>query len=392
MGDRTPEGGTRPVRLALAAAMAVVGFYVLRELPAEFTRLIADPDAYAGIDLQLRLREVSGWWSGENVYKTRAHAVYPPSAYLLLRPLFVSLEWPVVRQVWGAWSALLLVVAAWGCVRGAGMTSWLGRIFAALLPLALAGTAHGIGNGQVSLLCTVAAVGSVLLVAREDAGWGTDLLAAGLFMLALIKPTMTAPFFWLICFLPGRWRPALLVLAGFGALTWASTLLVPEEGLLLLVARFVDRAVEGARYGATDGGTVNVQTVLGFAQMSMHSPVAALALVGGAGAWAAGRPTRDPWILMGVMGIAARIAFYHRSYDDLTVVPALIALARIATRSDDRRLAGLAGGLLVVTWLIMSVVPLGPLSGIADGAMWVCWVGAAALLVVASQRERPPTG
>mgnify|MGYP002629444619 CR=1 FL=1 len=388
------EGGgefrARWGRWILLGLTVLAGAYALPLVWEAFRTLVRSPADFAGIDLQLRLRETNGWWAGRNVYETSGHAVYPPAAYLLFRPLFVFTEFEQARKVWALWLLVLAGVASWGCVRAAGLRTWQGTVFAALLPLTLMGTYDGIRIGQVSLLCIVAGCGAVLLLTRRDAGWGTDLAAAALFLVALSKPSMIAPFFWLVCFVPRRWRPAALVVAGYALLTVVSTQLVDDEPLLLLLARWTDRAVQGARFGALDGGRVNLQTALGVNHLDSHAPVVALVLFGGLAAWLAGRPTRDPWILLGVTGIVARLAIYHRNYDDLLVLPALVALVRLAARPPGARLGTAATVVFGASWLVMVVPGRGRFNpDLHELATWVCWLASASVLVWAAHTSRP---
>jgi len=363
-------------------AVLLGAWHALPSLVYAFHALVANEGLFAAIDLQLRLRETNTWWEGTNVYRSTGHAVYPPAAYLVFRPLFVFTEFEDVRKVWALWSLLLVGLTCWTFQRVTGLVSWQGRLFAATLPLWLLALKSAFGTGQISLLCVVAAVGAILMFCREDAGWGWDLLATGLFIVALLKPTMTAPFFWLVCFMPGRWRPAVLVVVSYVVLTLVSAQLVPDPDVFVLIAQWTDRAVEGARHGALDGGNVNVQSALGLSHFADHGPLLSLLMVGGLGAWTAGRPKTDPWVLFGVAGIVGRLAFYHRGYDDLLVLPALIAMIRLAARPPSERIGRLALGLLVVTCLAM-VSRVAWLPGDQDLIAWVCWSACGALLVFA---------
>ena len=56
---------------------------------------------------------------------------------------------------------------------------------------------------------------------------------------------------------------------------------------------------------------------------------ASLLLFFALGAFVYRHRTADPWILLGVAGIVTRIWAYHRVYDDVLVLPALLALARV---------------------------------------------------------------
>jgi len=63
-------------------------------------------------------------------------------------------------------------------------------------------------------------VAGLLLLQSKESSWHQDLLAGALVLIALVKPTVAAPFFWIVLFVPGRLRPAMIVSIGYVALSY----------------------------------------------------------------------------------------------------------------------------------------------------------------------------
>src|SRR6185436_10885612 len=83
-----------------------------------------------------------------------------------------------------------------------------------------------------------------------------------------------------------------------------------------------------------------------------------LALVLAFAWWAVRNRRGDPWVLLGVTAIVARFWMYHRGYDDLLMLIAMIPLARIAEANPQPGgrdvIAGLLLGVTAVTLLLPS--------------------------------------
>ena len=94
----------------------------------------------------------------------------------------------------------------------------LERVFVALMPLSMYATGATIGNGQLIIHLLPALLFGLLLLHSRPSGWRTDLLAAFLILLTLVKPTVSVPFFWIVLFAV-RVRPAVLVALGYIGLT-----------------------------------------------------------------------------------------------------------------------------------------------------------------------------
>jgi hypothetical protein len=227
-------------------------------------------------------------------------------------------------------------------------------------------------------------VGGLALLVRARPSAGPDLAGAALIVVALAKPTVAAPFFWAVLFVPGRLRPALLVTGLYAALTVAAALFRDGDPVALVRA-FLGRGMASAGRGAVEGGYANVHTWLAGAGWGDWSGVAALAMLLALGVWTYRHRGADPWIVAGVAAVVARLWTYHRIYDDALLIVPMIALARIAAGSSGTPAARRAAAALGLAWTA-SQVPArlhydGPLVEAFKAAQAVVWFTTLAILV-----------
>ena len=103
------------------------------------------------------------------------------------------------------------------------------------------------------------------------------------------------------------------------------------------------------------GGYGNLQNMSQEAGLvGLENFVLPVASVLACGAWLLRHRRTDPWILLGVCALAARLGWYHRFYDDMLLVFPVIALVRIfASGSEpggaDPRTSRTAAVLLALT-------------------------------------------
>jgi hypothetical protein len=207
-----------------------------------------------------------------------------------------------------------------------------------------------IGNGQLIIHILPALLAGIFLLQQNNITWQRDVLASILFLASLAKPTISAPFFWLILMLPGRLRPALLIISGYAGLTFFAASF-QEEGVLRLVEKWLalgsKLANKGVGYGNVHGGLA----ALGLASLVVAVTLLLILL---AGLWIARHRHVDLWVLLGVTAIVTRLCAYHRWYDDLLILLPMIALFRLTKRAElFTGSAVLAGALLGINLLTM---------------------------------------
>jgi hypothetical protein len=201
----------------------------------------------------------------------------------------------------------------------------------------------------------------------ERSGWRTDLFAALLILFSLVKPTLSAPFFWIVLFRTGRLRPAALVILGYSALwllsSWARE---PALGNLAgqVVGEFQQSVRASAAAAAHEGSYANIHTWLAALGMKKWAFFASLGFLGALGIWCYRHRHKDLWLLIGVSAMVARLWTYHRLYDDVLLLLPLVALFRLAkgeqVPGSDRTLAGILAGTLWVdihapTWILLTL-------------------------------------
>ncbi|CAN5837419.1 hypothetical protein BH20GEM1_BH20GEM1_17880 [soil metagenome] len=324
----------------------------------EVQRLLFEPGG--PIDLLLYRRLIHEWFQGVEIYGT-PEAVHPPALFLLLWPVYGWLSPEGTR--WLYLLTILPVTAVFAAIllREACPMRPADRALLAILIVACYPTAITIGIGQITLYVMLATLAGMLLALRSPPGAARDVLATGLFLIALIKPNLAVPFFWVIAFRPGTARPVALALLAYLAATATSIALhgTALDEVLALISRWYSVG-EG---GYTTTGYGNLHAWLGELELEVWAFPASGLVFALQGAWTWRHRGADPWVLIGVAAIVARVWAYHRVYDDLLLVFPLIALYRLA-RSDPP--ARGAGPLFALGCIALAA----PITAIVEHASW----------------------
>jgi hypothetical protein len=322
-------------------------------LRSEGWRLLFDPERFGAIDLRLRHGDVARWFSGLPVYIGRAHAGYPPASHALLWPFVGWLgEWPA-RWFWGCTTVIAIAALTAVAIRGSRAKTSLQRLFIALIFVSTYPAPITIGNGQLGIhVLTAMLCGLLVIRGDRTPSWRDDLTATALLLLATIKPSSTAPLFWVALFVPGRVRPMLLVGAAYVALTLFAASFQPDP----LVKLFRDLATVSAVVMDTDPtpSLAAWMSLLGLQRWTLVASTAALALCG---VWVYLNRRADFWVVAGVSAIVARLWTYHQLYDDLLLFPAMIALYRVANGGESADGTDVLAGFLLAVTLAGQLAP-----------------------------------
>jgi hypothetical protein len=297
--------------------------------------------------LMLRYDEVHRWFSGRPVYSELDTAVYPPASYLLLWPLLGWLSVSAARWLWAVATVAALGWLIYLIVQESGADTPWERVFMALIPLAIYPTGATIGNGQLIVLLLPALVAGLVRLRRQPS-WHGDLLVAVLMIIALVKPSISAPFFWILLFVPGTWRPAVYVTLGYVVLTLLATSF-QGPSLITLLQELLTH-VSGL---ASWGGYANLHSLLATLGLENWSLPSSLLVLAALGVWIYRNRQKDIWLLMGVTALVTRFWTYHGWYDDLLILLPMVALFRVAKQSPVSRERVMSGGLLAITLLMM---------------------------------------
>src|SRR5215470_15260675 len=323
-------------------AVILVAIGTPLRLARVFPDLLRDLGPGSACDLKARHLEVHTWFAGLPVYEAIETADYPPATYAILWPFLGWLSIAPARWLWAV--TILLALATMGYVfahvdKASAPLQWL---FVLSLPFSIYPTAAVIGLGQLTIHTLALLAAGLLLLHRGRGAWFEDVLAAGLLIASLAKPTVTAPFFWLVIFLPRRLRPIALVLLGYLALTLGAASFQGASLPALI------RGWLGHKSSISlDQGYINISGWLAAAGFEKAIvPVALLTLIG-MGAWTWRHRAVDFWLLAGVMGLATRFWIHHRAQDDLLILFPMVALLRLAKRSPAPDGSDVIAGLLL---------------------------------------------
>lgn len=312
----------------------VLAFAALR-LTVQVSRLVAGgPEVFGAVDLAFRHAEVVRWFAGERVYGALDTAVYPPATYALLWPLLGWLDFPAARLLWAASGVAALGALAFLTAHGAG--DLRDRTLLALLPCAFYATGVTLAAGQMLVHLLPAVLGATLLASgSKGGGWttqgiGRDAAAAALFVAALAKPSATLPFVWLVLLPPRGARRALLVGSGYAAVTFIACAFRPSA-----LVEYLGAGLRTARGVAASSGYGHLGVWLSGLGLEAWLPVASLVLLVGLGAWVSRHRDADPWVLLGVSAVVARVWTYHQVYDDVLILFAAAAAYRVARNAAE---------------------------------------------------------
>ena len=372
------------IGLMIAAALWRLGL----ELP----RLIFGQSEVDAVDLLSRYREIQRWFAGLPVYGEIENGDYPPASHVLLWPLLSWVDRESVRGLWALTTMVVLLWLAWIGMRESQATTLWDKLFIALMPFALYPASAGIRVGQLATHVMPPLVAGLLLLRRtnlsqQQPSWRQDLLATALVLFSFVKPTLSAPFFWLICFMPGRWRPILLAAIGYISLALLATH-YQAGNLLTLHADWLSHA--GTQLGTR--GHASVHTWLEAAGLSDWMLSVSLLLVCVMGVWTMRYQQVEPWILLSVAALIARFWVDHQVFDDLLLWVPLIALFRLAKTLQSQAFRVAAAFLFGLNWLVL-MAPARflnrsfPISTLAIGGQTVLWIGSLIFFLFLAQRE-----
>ena len=342
--------------------MALLG---AAKLADEMLRLVWRSDWTAALDLKSRHAEVHAWFAGAAVYGTMQDPTYPPATFAMLWPFLGWLPFEPARWLWAATTVVALAAMTWLILRESGATGAWERAFVALMLLAMNETGVAIGNGQLILHVLPILVFGLLLIYRGSGSLAEDLTASACVLFAMVKVTLAAPFLWLVLLAPNqrvdsRWRvrPTLLVAAGYVALTFFAASF--QDGNVVQQLRDWMRVVQAV---STHGGDyANLNAWLTAAGLARLVPAVSVGTFIALGIWLYRYRHGDLWVRLGVVAIFTRFWAYHRLYDDVLVVLALVALFRITTSvvqvhgAKDRHVRAAAIA-LIATSMVFLLLP-----------------------------------
>ena len=360
----------------------------------ELQQLIWGEDYPAAVDLGSRYKEVQLWFAGLPVYRIVPDETgifppgdYPPASYTILWPLVGWLPLPTVRWLWAITMLLSLGWLAQLGIQGSGVTGLWEQIFVALLGFALYPTSVSIGVGQLVVHTVPPLVTGLIVMRHPRSSWQRDLLGTLLLLVAMVKPILSIPFFWFVCFVYRRWRPLIMFIVGYTILAMVAILY--QSGNLLSL-HFAWLAHAGAYLETKGHANLHVWLeAAGYSDWMLPGSILMLMILG---IWMAYYRQADLWVLMGVTALVARFWTDHQMYDDLLLWIPMIGLLRLAYKLLDITLSVLAALLFGLNWLALMaparfINAPPPLSTVFTGGQTLLWLATLFFLGAMAQQN-----
>jgi hypothetical protein len=336
--------GAVPRQLVLACALALCGLGAAYQVKGNVD-LVAGQSPSSAIDLKNRDREQAYFTAGQDPYDFMTGS-QPPWAY----PLGLLLtwpEWPAVRAYFALLNLSALAFLMWWAYHLPRDATPEGRLLLMSAVGAFGGSCTATEVGQISIIVTALLAGALWSDSK-----GRVYLCGFLVALAMIKPTISAPFA-VALILTGRYRAA-AVAAAYGGLATGVTWIVTGASPI----HMLQQMAAGATTFINDGtlGLVDVASLLG------ASPAAIVVLpllvaVPGLVLMAVVRPSLP--LAFAVASVWGRLWTYHKSYDDLMLVFVLVPLGACAlTRLPSRPALATFFAMGVLAWIPGRVLAL----------------------------------
>ena len=200
-------------RQARLAAIWLLAALALLRLSYEFQRLLFDPQG--ANDLRRFHDWTHLWFSGQEMWLG-----YPPASFLMFWPLLGWLSGTPARWLWAVTSVAMVIWLVRMIVSELHLKTRMERWSVLLYILAVYSTGITIGNGQIILHLLPPLLIGIVWLYQQPRRWNHDLIISVLLLFALIKPSVSVPFFFIVLFSSPRILSYVAV--GYIALTfWA---------------------------------------------------------------------------------------------------------------------------------------------------------------------------
>lgn len=359
----------------MTAGIGLMILATIYRLQLGYSRLLWESGWNGAIDLKIFHWMVNQWFAGFPVYGTTPSPVdfppfvpdYPPASYVLLWPFHGWLNVQQIRWVWAVITVVSFVSFAYLAIQASGAQTIPERLFISLLFPSMYAVSSAVAVGQLVIPLLPTLVAGISLLHLKHRRWYEEFIGVILILVTLAKPTISAPFFWLVLFGPRMFRPALLASLGYITLTVFAAHFQKSDPILLLV-EWVKYASIAVEFDSVTSGYGNIHTwltILGFDEFNI---VMSLFILLALGFWVYRYQSIDIWFHIGIIAIVARFWTYHQIYDDLLILLSIITLFRTAKKAGvSSDLQSIIPGVLLI---ITSGAILAPASMLDFPAPW----------------------
>ena len=328
----------------------------LLRMKIAFYRLLWDIGEMQAMDLKIFHTFATEWFAGKSYLESTHSYNYPPASYIFFWSLFGWLELDANRWFFAITCVFCFGYFIYLAIKESELKNNLSCLYLGLVIVAMYPTSVMIGNGQITIHTLLPLLLSILLIEKNQGTWLKDTGISILIIFALVKPNITIPFCILIFFTSKSYRPIILTILGYLALSfWASS--YQESNLLELILLWLKATGETL---IADFSYGSLQSWLAWWGMPKLILPAAFVLLLVHTVWLYFYKKEDVWLLLGITAIITRIWTYHGIYDDLLMIIPLIAIIRLCHKQLDRQVIDnvserddIAYLLVIISWFFL---------------------------------------
>lgn len=325
------------------------------------------------VDLIQRYNEVQLWFSGGDVYsQLKEGGVYPPASHVILWPLLQYSSFSFVRYLWAITTIICLLWLVYLLVQSSEASNIREKSLIALMSLSTYATNVNLINGQLTIHLLAFLVAGLTLIRTKNGFKNVvkvSLLAGFLLAIALVKPTITVPFFLIFLLVPKLWLVAVfasVIYAGFAltATAFQNSSIVALHIDWLKRGKFgtVEGSISDSNMLAGYGDIHNFLGSMGVKDFNLESSILILVIFA---IWLYFHRSINLWILIGVAALVSRFWAYHRIYDDMVILLPMVTLFRLSKQTNldqtNRFLSGIVLAIAIfATFLVDQLLQFNP--------------------------------
>ncbi|MGO9579191.1 MAG: glycosyltransferase family 87 protein [Desulfobaccales bacterium] len=287
---------------------------------------------------------------------------YPPWAYFTGLFLVPGLPWPATKIFFAILNAFSIGILAWFTYRVTKRYGRLPAIGLASAVLAMGSNSFALGNAQYGIIINAMISGMALCLSAN-----LPILAGLLYGVSLVKPSISAPFFFILI-AKRQWAAVAAAIAYIITSSIAISVITGTDPFTMFL-QFLDVRRAGGVLGGSSSGPVNIAVYLGSSEMSALKIIAFIFLVTSfIVIWKFGESSLI--VLLAIASVFGYLWTSHRSYDDVMMAFLLIALGDLALK-ESHLLSYVIFGIVTFTlWLPPSIASI-PFVGYAKIIIWV---------------------
>lgn len=343
----------------LSISIAVISLITFLKIFDEFYRLVFIETPNGAIDLRVLKRGIGLWFENRPIIQELKSAVYPPASYAMLWPFIGWMKFPFSRIIMACSLILILILFSKFSLKHSLSKSTEASAIALLIPLCLNATGVVIGNGQLTIHLLLMILIAIFMLKNNKNYLSKEILISILIVFSLIKPSLTAPFIWLVLFIFPNHRVILMTILLYFVITFVSYYFRETEinEVVKITKQAYHNIIWGTISGSDTGGYANLHSLFSYIGIERFNIIGSFLLSLIFGIWVFLNKKADLWLLLAVTALFSRFWMYHRVYDDFLLAIPMISLIRIINTETIKKSIHQMSLILFILTILAMMIP-----------------------------------